>query len=111
MLSGVPLLVPRICQRGTPLSLLYEAPGERPRKVEVYLMPTYMYQCERCNEMVEISTVGYNSTHSRLHCDVEDTYCDGILLRRWRNENPNVVYRSTGFYATDKRFDRNEDDE
>ena len=59
-------------------------------------MPTYVYQCNLCDKMVEVKRSYYLGDVIEPVCD-----CGDIMHRVY--EAPAVVYKGKGFYSTDKR--------
>ena len=60
-------------------------------------MPVYTFRCQKCEQTVELEH-GYNEPHPSKH-----TGCRGALKRVFIS--PEVVYKGSGFYTTDKRLD------
>lgn len=61
-------------------------------------MPVYTFRCRKCGEGVEIEHK-INAPHPQTHKE-----CGGRLVRSIV-EGPDVVYKGSGFYTTDKRLD------
>ena len=60
-------------------------------------MPAYTFRCQKCNQEVEI-VHSFHEPHPVKHQG-----CGGRLVRKFHP--PEVVYKGSGFYHTDKRLD------
>jgi putative FmdB family regulatory protein len=61
-------------------------------------MPVYTFRCRKCQEDVEIEHKA-SEPHPKKHKG-----CGGALRRTF--STPEIVYKGSGFYHTDKRLDK-----
>lgn len=68
-------------------------------------MPLYTFKCEKCGEIVRYTQGFFDVRPTKCEVPKFDkngkvTLCGGKLIRQY--DSPNVVYRGSGFYHTDK---------
>ena len=66
-------------------------------------MPTYRFKCTECgNEWVEeMSIKEYEDRVNDIKCPI----CNSNLIERVYGKNLQVIYKSTGFYTTNRMLD------
>ena len=60
-------------------------------------MPIYTFRCRKCNQDIEV-THSFYEPHPVKHKG-----CGGRLVRKF--QPPEIVYKGSGFFHTDKRLD------